>query len=430
LRSAELTLPGFVHDICSAIHPLGMGSPFFSQLPLREFGLEWIQPHLPLAHPLDNGRAVVLRRSLDDTVAGLKHDGRVYKLLMQPVVEQWNALAGEILGPFKFPQQPFLLARFGITALLPAKTLARLIFRSSEARALFAGSSAHALMPLENPLTASFGVVLMSLAHSIGWPLPRGGSQSIANALAAYLKSLGGEIITDHPVDNVDDLPKARAVLFDVTPRQLLRIAGHRFPAGYVRALERYRYGMGVFKVDYALSDPIPWTAPEARRAGTVHVGGTLDEIAVSESAAWYGRASDRPFVLVAQQSLFDNTRAPEGKHTCWAYCHVPHGSTVDMIAAIESQIERFAPGFRDVILARHTMNTAELEAYNPNYIGGDINGGAQDIFQLYTRPVMRLVPYSTPAKGLYLCSSSTPPGGGVHGMCGYHAARAVLQAH
>ncbi len=430
MRSAELTLPGFTHDICSAIHPLGMGSPFFSQLPLHEHGLEWIQPDLPLAHPLDDGRAVTLQRSLDATVADLGRDGRAYQLLIQPIVEHWSALAGDILGPFGIPQHPFVLARFGLTAIAPAKTLARLAFRTEAARALFAGNAAHALMPLEHPLSASFGLVFESLAHSVGWPLPRGGSQSVADALAAYFKSLGGEIMTEHPVENVDALPAARAVLFDVTPRQLLQIAGHRFPTNYVRALERYRYGMGVFKVDYALSGPIPWTAPQARRAGTVHVGGTLDEIAVSESAAWYGKTSDRPFVLVAQQSLFDDTRAPAGQHTGWAYCHVPHGSTVDMTAIIDAQIERFAPGFRDLILARHTMNAADFEAYNPNYIGGDIGGGVQDIFQLFTRPTIRAVPYSTPAQGIYLCSSSTPPGGGVHGMCGYHAAQAVLRAH
>ena len=429
-RTAELTLPGFKHDVCSAIHPMGMGSPFFSQLPLGDFGLEWIQPDLPLAHPLDNGRAVVLHRSLDETATALGRDSTAYQLLMHAVVEQWPALASDILGPFKIPQHPFLLARFGISAIAPAKTLARLIFRTQEARALFAGIAAHSLMPLENPLSASFGIVLAALSHSIGWPLPRGGSQSIANALAAYFESLGGEIITNHPVENIDYLPAARAVLFDVTPHQLLQIAGKRFPDGYVRALERYRYGMGVFKVDYALSGPIPWTAPEARRAGTVHVGGTLDEIAVSESAAWFGRASDRPYILVAQQSLFDDTRAPAGKHTCWAYCHVPHGSTVDMTAIIDAQIERFAPGFRDLILARHTMNTAAIQAYNPNYIGGDINGGVQDLFQLFTRPTISLVPYATPAKGIYLCSSSTPPGGAVHGLCGYHAAQAVLRAN
>lgn len=431
LRSAELTRPGFVHDICSAIHPLGMGSPFFSQLPLREYGLEWIQPDLPLAHPFDDGSAAVLYRSVEETAAGLGKDGAMYRRLMQPLVDQWPALSADILGPLlKIPRHPFLMARFGIPALAPAKLLANAIFRTPQARALLAGSAAHSELPMEMLLSSSFGLVLMLLGHHIGWPLPRGGSQKIADALAGYFQSLGGEIVTGHPVENVDDLPLSRAVLLDVTPRQLAQMAGHRLPDNYLRALQKYRYGMGVFKIDYALSGPIPWTAPECRRAGTVHVGGTLDEIAISESAAWYGRVSARPMVLVAQQSLFDDTRAPQGQHTVWAYCHTPHGSTADLSGHIERQIERFAPGFRDLILARHSMNSADLQRYNPNYIGGDINGGAQDALQLFLRPVPRLTPYATPAKGLYLCSSSTPPGGGVHGLCGYHAARAVLRAH
>jgi phytoene dehydrogenase-like protein len=429
LRSAELTLPGFVHDICSAIHPLGMGSPYFSQLPLHEHGLEWIQPDLPLAHPLDDGSAVVMYRSVEDTAVGLGTDGAMYRRLMLPLVEQWPALASDILGPLiRIPRNPFLMARFGIPSLAPVKLLANILFRTPQARALLAGNAAHSQLPLEMPLSSSFGLVLLLLGHHIGWPLPRGGSQNIANALAGYFQSLGGEIITGHVVESVDDLPPVRAVLLDVTPRQVLQIAGRRLPDGYKRALQKYRYGMGIFKVDYALSGPIPWTAPECRRAGTVHIGGTLEEIAVSESAAWYGRVSHNPFVLVAQQSLFDDTRAPQGQHTVWAYCHAPHGSTADLTGHIERQIERFAPGFRDLILARHTMNSADMQRYNPNYIGGDINGGAQNGLQLFLRPVPRPVPYATPARGLYLCSSSTPPGGGVHGLCGYHAARAVLR--
>jgi phytoene dehydrogenase-like protein len=429
-RSAELTLPGFVHDICSAIHPLGMGSPFFSSLPLADYGLEWIQPDLPLAHPLPDGQAVALHRSLEETALALGRDGANYRRLLRPLVNQWGALAEDILGPLRVPHHPLLLARFGLSALLPARLLARLVFQTPEARALFAGNAAHALLPLEKPLTSSFGLVLAALGHAVGWPLPRGGSQSIVAALAAYLRSLGGEIITDTPISHIDELPPAQAVLFDLTPRQLLRIAGHRLPAGYQRALARYRYGMGVFKIDYALSEPIPWTAATCRRAGTVHVGGTLGEIAASESAAGHGRISEQPFVLVAQQSLFDETRAPAGQHTGWAYCHVPHGSTEDMTARIEAQIERFAPGFRDTIRARHTLHTGDLETYNANYIGGDINGGVQDLLQLFTRPVPRWVPYSTPDPHIFLCSSSTPPGGGVHGMCGYHAAQAVLRAY
>lgn len=427
-RTAALTLPGFQHDICSAIHPMGLASPFLSRLPLGDYGLRWVQPDLPLAHPLAGGKAAVLYRSLDETAGNLGLDGGRYRLLMEPLVDQWDNLLHDILGPFKIPRHPFLLARFGLPALLPVKTLARLLFRTPQARALLAGNAAHSLMPLEHPLTSAIGMVLVLLGHAVGWPIPVGGSQSIVNAMAAYFESLGGEIVTGHPVEHIDALPPARAVLFDVSPRQLLNIAGSRFPAAYSRDLERYRYNPGVFKIDFALDGPIPWLAPECRRAGTVHVGGTLEEIAASESAMWYGRHSDRPFILVGQQSLFDDTRAPAGKHTVWAYCHVPHGSTEDMSGRIEAQIERFAPGFRDLILARHTFNTAEMEAYNPNYVGGDINGGVQDLFQMWTRPTVRPVPYSTPAKGIYLCSASTPPGGGVHGMCGYHAARAVLR--
>ena len=427
-RTAELTLPGFRHDICSAIHPLGLGSPLMRQLPLAEYGLEWIHPDIPLAHPLDDGQAVALYHSLEDTAAALGRDGTNYRRLIRPIGERWHDLAVDILGPFKVPQHPLLLARFGLSALPSAKTLSRLLFRTQEAQALLAGNAAHSLMPLENLLTASFGVVLAALGHAVGWPVAKGGSQGIVDAMAAYLKSLGGEIVTGHPVEHIDALPSARAVLFDTSPKQLLQIAASRFPHRYQRALERYRHNPGVFKVDFALDGPIPWRAAACRRAGTVHVGGTLEEIAVSESAVWYGRHSDRPFVLVAQQSLFDDTRSPQGKHTCWAYCHVPHGSTVDMTERIEAQIERFAPGFRDLILARHRMNTAEVERYNPNYIGGDITGGVQDLWQLWTRPTIQRVPYATAAEGIYLCSASTPPGGGVHGMCGYHAARAVLR--
>ncbi len=430
LRSAELTLPGFTHDICSAIHPLGMGSPFLSQLPLADYGLEWIQPEIPLAHPLDDGTAVILQRSVEETAGRLGVDARAYRLLMRPLVERWDELASDILGPLiRFPRHPFLMARFGVAGLPPVTLLSRLLFRTPQARALLAGNAAHSQLPLETLLSTSFGLVLMLLGHRIGWPLPRGGSQKIADSMAGYLQSLGGEIITGHPVENVDALPPAQAVLLDVTPRQLLQMAGHKLPAGYTHALERYRYGMGVFKVDYALSEPIPWNAPECRRAGTVHVGGTLEELAESERAPKSGKPAEKPFVLVAQQSLFDEARAPQGQHTGWAYCHVPNGSTEDMTAIIERQIERFAPGFRDTILARHTLHTADYQAYNPNYIGGDINGGVQDAWQLFLRPVPRLVPYATPVKGLYLCSSSTPPGGGVHGLCGYHAARAVLRA-
>lgn len=428
-RTAELTLPGFHHDICSAIHPLGMGSPFFQSLPLASFGLEWIQPDLPLAHPLDDGSAVVLQQSLAATVAALDRDGAAWRTLFGPVVDNWEKLAPMILGPLPFPRHPVALTKLGLRALWPAAPLARLLFREEPARALFAGMAAHALLPLDAPLTAAFGLMLGALGHVVGWPLPKGGSQQIAETMAAYLRTLGGEIVVDYPVRSLAELPPARAVLLDVTPRQLLQLAGDRLPAAYRRQLARYRYGMGVFKIDYALAGPVPWRASAARRAGTLHLGGTLAEIAASERAVGQGQHPERPYVLVAQQSLFDPTRAPTGHHTLWAYCHVPHGSTVDMTACIEAQIERFAPGFRELVLARHVTNPQALEQYNANYIGGDINGGVQDWRQFWTRPTPQVNPYATPVKGLYLCSSSTPPGGGVHGMCGYHAAQAVLRS-
>ncbi|MEZ4867331.1 MAG: NAD(P)/FAD-dependent oxidoreductase [Caldilineaceae bacterium] len=426
-RTAELTLPGFQHDICSAIHPLGIGSPFFRNLPLADFGLTWIHPTLPVAHPLDDGTGVALQRSLAATAESMGRDGRAWRRLFAPVAEQWEQLGPMLLGPFPLPRHPIALAQMGIRAIWPATALAEWIFREERAKALFAGLAAHAILPLEQMLTAAFGLMLGALGHAVGWPLPRGGAQQIAVALAAYLRSLGGEIVVNHTVQSLAELPPAQAILLDVTPRQVLRLAGDRLPTGYRRQLASYRYGMGVFKVDYALAGPVPWRAPECQQAGTVHLGGTLAEIAASERAVGQGQHPERPYVLVAQQSLFDPTRAPVGKQTLWAYCHVPNASTVEMTARIEGQIERFAPGFRDLILARHVHNTADLEQYNANYIGGDINGGAQDLTQFWTRPAPRLNPYTTPLKGLYLCSSSTPPGGGVHGMCGYHAAQAAL---
>jgi phytoene dehydrogenase-like protein len=432
-RSQELTLPGFVHDVCSAIHPLGLNSPFFRTLPLEQHGLEWIHPSAPLAHPLDDGTAMLLERSLEATVATLGCDARAYTQLMRPLIANWNSIEEAFLGPLR-PQpllkHPFALARFGLLAIRPARSLAMQRFRGVRARAIFAGMAGHSMLPLEEPVSAAAGLLLGMLAHVAGWPLPRGGSQKIADALASYLRSLGGEIVTGQEVKSIDELPPARALLCDVTPRQLIRIAGHHLPSGYIHSLQRYRYGPGVFKLDFALDGPIPWKAEECLRAGTVHLGGTLDEIAACERQVARGVPPEHPFVLVAQQSLFDSTRAPTGKHTAWAYCHVPNGSTFDMTERIEAQIERFAPGFRDRILARHVMNPEQLEQYNANYIGGDINGGIQDLLQMFTRPTVRLVPYTTPARNIYICSSSTPPGGGVHGMCGYYAAQAVLQAN
>jgi phytoene dehydrogenase-like protein len=427
-RSAELTLPGFVHDVCSAIHPLGVASPFFRDLPLAGYGLEWVFPPAAVAHPFDDGSAAVLERSVDATGESLGRDAGAYRRLMGPLLGDWERLASDLLGPLPVPpRHPFAMARFGLRAVRSVRGLAEGAFEGKRARALFAGLAAHSILPLERPVSAAFGLVLGTVAHAVGWPMARGGSQQIADALAAHLRSLGGEIVTGTCVESLDQLPPARAILLDVTPRQLLQIAGDRLPARYRRALGRYRYGPGVFKLDWALDGPIPWKAPACGRAGTVHLGGTLPEIAASEQAVWRGELSERPYVIVVQQTLFDPTRAPEGKHTGWAYCHVPNGSTIDMTERIEAQVERFAPGFRDLILARSVMSPTALERHDPNYIGGDINGGVQDLGQLFTRPVARLNPYTTPVRGLYLCSSSTPPGGGVHGMCGYFAAHAAL---
>jgi phytoene dehydrogenase-like protein len=426
-RTAELTLPGFRHDICSAVHPLGLGSPFFRSLDLGPYGLQWIQPELPLAHPFEDGTAVALHRSLACTQEELGRDGAAYGRLLAPLVHNWDAVAGEFLGPLGLPRHPLTMIQVGLRAIWPAKAMAQVLFREEKSRAFFAGLAAHAMMPLEWPATAAFGLMLGALGHVVGWPVPRGGSQAIADAMAAYLRDLGGEIVTGREVKSLEELPAARSILLDVTPRQVLQLAGDMLPKGYCRQLENYRYGAGVFKIDWALSEPIPWQAAAARRAGTVHIGATLGEISASEQLVWQGLHSRHPYTLVTQQSLFDDSRAPQELHTGWAYCHVPHGSTEDMTAIIEAQIERFAPGFRDCILARHTMSTDDFQRYNPNYIGGDINGGVQNWRQLFTRPVPRLDPYSTPLPNLFICSSSTPPGGGVHGMCGYYAAQSVL---
>jgi len=427
LRSAELTLPGYIHDICSAIYPLAAGSPFFEKLPLRSHGLEYIYPEIAVAHPFDNGTAAFLKRSVEETAGLLGADKQAYLNLIQPVVKDWPVIASDVLGPLHYPQHPLAMARFGLHALTSATYLSRQ-FKTSEAKALFAGMAAHSMQPLSKLTTSAAALVLMACGHLRGWPIPKGGSDQIANALASYFTSIGGKIETNVYVSSLKQLPSAHAVLLDVTPRQLLQIAGHRFSSLYIWQLQRYRYGMGVFKIDWALDGPIPFTAQACSQAGTIHIGNTMDEIAATEQQVWNGRHPDKPFVLLAQQSLFDATRAPEGKHTAWAYCHVPHGSEVDMTAAIEKQVERFAPGFRETILAKHVMNTSQLEAYNPNYIGGDINGGVLDIGQLFTRPALRLSPYRTSAKGIYICSASTPPGGGVHGMCGYYAAKKTLK--
>ena len=427
-RSAEITLPGFVHDLGSAIHPLGYASPFFKALPLEEHGLEWVHPPAPLAHPFDDGTAAVLERSVEETAAALGPDARAYERLMRGIAEDTDKIAAYFVGSPRLIRHPLALATSGLRALRSARNLAENVFEGERARGLFAGNAAHSFLPLGKSPSAMFGLLLGTLGHAFGWPFPKGGSQRIADALASYLRSLGGEIFTGFRVRSVDEVPHTRTVLFDVTPRQLLDIAGEHFTERYQNALKSYRYGPGVCKVDFALDGPIPWKAEECLRAGTVHLGGTLDEISAGEAAVWRNEHPERPFVLLAQQSLFDPTRAPNDKHTVWAYCHVPNGSTFDMSGRIESQIERFAPGFRDRILAKNAMGPADLERINANLVGGDINGGVMDLRQLFTRPMPRPNPYSTPAKGLFICSSSTPPGGGVHGMCGYLAARAALR--
>jgi phytoene dehydrogenase-like protein len=426
LRSAELTLPGFVHDVCSAVHPMAVRSPVFGGMPLARHGLHWIEPPLMLAHPFDDGRAAVVHRSLARTAEELGGDGPAYQRLFGHMVADWPRLESALTGAWQWPRHPVAVARFAQRALGPASRLAHRLFAHPETRALLAGIAAHGMLPLESRPTAGVALGLGLMAHVAGWPFPRGGAQALANALAAHFRELGGTIVTGTPVESVDDLPPARAILCDLSPRPLLAIAGHRFPPHYRRALERYRYGMGVFKVDWALDGPIPWTAAACARAGTVHLGGTLEEIASGEREVWAGRIAERPFVLLTQATPFDASRAPAGRHTAWAYCHVPHGSTIDMLPAIERQIERFAPGFRERVLARAVMSAADLERHNPNFVGGDIGAGVFDLRQLVTRPTWRT--YSTPARGLYICSAATPPGVGVHGLCGYFAARRALR--
>ena len=427
-RTDELTLPGFHHDVCSAIHPLAVGSPLLSTLPLAEHGLEWIHPRYPLAHPLDDGSAAVLDRDVDWTADALGNDASAYRGLMSPLVGDWYKIAAGAMGPLRLPRNPLAMGRFGLNALRSARGLADSWLRSERARALFAGIAAHSVTPLEFRGSAAAGLMLQVAGHAVGWPMPRGGAQSITDAMVSYLQSLGGELETGVRVDLLDELPEARAVLLDVGARELARIASGRLSPGYERKLEAFRYGPGVFKMDWALDAPIPWTADECAGGGTVHLGGTLEEIADAEAAVWRGEHPERPFVLLAQPTMFDRTRAPEGKHVAWAYCHVPNASDFDMTERIEAQVERFAPGFKKQILARSVMFPSDMETYNANYVGGDIGGGANTLRQLFARPVSVLSPYRTPIKGVYLCSASTPPGGGVHGMCGYWAAREALR--
>lgn len=427
-RSSELTLPGFVHDICSAIHPLGAGSPVMTSLPLADHGLRWLHPPVALAHPLDDGRAGLLTRDASETADALGNDGRAWRRHIASLSEHWETLLPMLMRPLpQIPRHPITLARFGLPALAPATRLGNHWFEGDEARALFAGSAAHAFLPLSRPMTASFGLVLLASAHAVGWPVAAGGSQTIADALVSLLRQHGGTVETGRLVTSFADIPEARAVLFDLSPAQVARIAGDRLPPHYRRRLEAFRHGPAAFKIDYALTGPVPWTNEGCRRAGTVHVGGTAEEVARAEAEVAAGRHPDRPFVLVAQQSIVDPSRAPEGRHTLWAYCHVPNGSTVDMTDALERQIERFAPGFRDLVLSRHIANPAWFEAHDHAYVGGDIGGGANDGMQLLFRPLVGR-PYRTPNPSILLCSASTPPGGGVHGMCGFNAAQVALQ--
>jgi phytoene dehydrogenase-like protein len=431
-RSAALTLDGYVHDICSAVHPMAIAAPALRDLDLAAAGVEWCHPEVQLAHVLDGGRAALVRRSLDETAEGLDGDAGAYRRVLTPVVDAAESLTQAVLDPLSVPPLSSLpaLARFGYSAAWPATMLARHHFSTEEAQGLMGGLAAHSMLSLRSPGTSGYGLFLGALAHAVGWPVARGGSQAIADALAGIVRGSGGELVTGQLVRSLDELPPARAVFLDVSPRGLLELAGDRLPPRYRRALERYRYGSGVWKVDYALSGPIPWAAPGVERAATVHVGGSLDDVAASEGTIASGANAEAPFVIFVQPTIVDPTRAPQGGHVGWAYCHVPNGSTFDMTERIEAQIERFAPGFRDLVLARHVSSPADVEAHNPNYIGGDIACGRTDLTQLVTRPLPARQPWRTPLDGVYLCSAATPPGPGVHGMCGWHAAQLAMASH
>lgn len=426
-RTLPLTLPGFKHDICSSVYPLGIGSPFFRTLPLQQYGLKWIHPVFPFAHPFEDGTAAIFDRSLEKTAESLGDDCQSYRRLFGGLNPDWDQLAPLLLQPFQLLRHPFELAHFGLKALMSARTLVKRKFKTEKARALFIGVAAHSALRMEDPASAAFGLVLSIAGHAVGWPFPEGGAQSLTDALLSHLVDLGGEIVIDCPVISLDDLPQSKLILCDITPRQLLQIAGDKLPSVYKHQMSRFTYGPGSFKLDWALDAPVPWKNPEVMEAGTVHIGGTLDEISRAEAQVVAGEHPERPYVLLAQTSLFDKTRAPDGKHTLWGYCHVPNGSTFDMTERIESQIERMAPGFRKSILHRSVLSPKDMQEKNANHIGGDINGGALHLGQLFTRPSIRPIPYSTPIPGLYICSSSTPPGGGVHGMPGYYAAQCAL---
>lgn len=426
MRTVELMESGTFHDICSAIHPMAISSPFFKRLPLTHYGLNWIHPNHPAAHPLHDESAI-LYNDLSETAYHLGLDENSYKSIVEPLTDNWDSLSLDLLSPLRFPNNPIKMAGFGLKGLQSASYFKK-NFKTDKAQALFAGMAAHSILPMDSMATTAVALVFFATAHTNGWPLPEGGSQSLANALAGYFKYLGGEIETSITIKKYEELPKTKALLFDLTPQQVSEIMGDHFPKSYQQKLSKFRYGSGAFKMDYILNEPVPWKDPECKKAGTVHVGGTFEEIAHSEKTVSEGKLPEKPFVLVAQQSLFDSKRTSNDKQTLWAYCHVPHGSDIDMSNAIDDQIERFAPGFKDTVISKVSMNTSDFEEYNANYIGGDINGGRQDIRQLFSRPVNFNNPYATPLKGIYFCSSSTPPGGGVHGMCGYHAANLALR--
>ena len=428
MRTEALTLPGYMHDVCSAVHPMGYLSPYLKTLPLKDFGLEWIIPEASVAHPLDNEESVILTKSLDITSQYLNEDSEIYRSILKPFINKASSLISDSLQPFKLPESPLLIAKFGMKAFQSASFFANRNFTCKRTKALFAGCAAHSVLPLDKYFTTAMGLMFLITAHVENWAIPKGGSKSIANALGGYFKSLGGEFLLGTRITSFNQLPLAKKYLFDTDPIQLARIASDKLSSSYKRRLQRYNYGPGVFKMDFALADKIPWRDKNCLNASTVHLGGTLEDIEKSEKDAWMGIHCERPFVFVAQQSLFDDSRAPDGKHTCWAYCHVPYGSSKDMSSQITNQIERFAPGFKELILAKNVMTSSDFYNYNPNYLGGAVTGGAASATQLFTRPVARFNPYSTPNKDIYICSASTPPGGGVHGMCGYNAARSVLK--
>lgn len=427
-RTLELTEPGFKHDICSAVHPTAVGSPFFSTLPLDKYGLEWIHPEFPIAHPLENSDAVITERSFENTLERFGSDSKNYRKLFKEFIDSWEFLSKDLFGSLRIPRHPLAMMRFGWYGMFSSNLLSNSFFNQERSKAYFSGLAAHSILPLENTFTASFGLILGTTVHSVGWPIAKGGSHSITKALAKHFESLDGEIELNSRIESLDEFPSDKPILFDLTPRQVITIADDRISTKLKNKLLNFNYGPGAYKIDFALSEPVPWLNEECKRAGTLHLGGTMEEISYSEKQVWEGIHPDKPYVLVSQPSVFDKSRAPENKHVLWSYCHVPNGSTENMKEQIIDQIERYAPGFRDIIISSSTMTAVDFEKYNPNYIGGDINGGAQNLKQLFGRPLLKWDPYKLPVDHLYICSSSTPPGGGVHGMCGFNAATSVLK--